>query len=71
MQRALRRGEHQLDAVELVYFARAGVIVDSDNVCAGIGRAQRLDDALADHMVRQAGEWLRADDVRCSGVDQL
>ena len=44
VQRALRRSEHQLDAVELVDLTRTGVIVDSDNVCAGIGRAQRLDE---------------------------
>ena len=71
MQRALRRGEHQLDAVELVHFARAGVIVDSDNVCAGIGRAQRLDDALADDMIRQARKGLNAHDVRRAGGDEL
>ena len=39
-------GQHQFDAVELVNFAGAGVVVDSDDVRLGMRGAQSLDDAL-------------------------
>ena len=71
VQRTLRRGEHQLDAVELVDLARAGVVVHGGNVGLGIGGLQRLDDALADDMIRQARKGLNADDVRRAGGDEL
>ena len=64
-------GEHQLDAVELVDLARAGVVVHGNDVRPRVRLAQRLDDALADHMVRQARKRLDAHDVRRAGGDEL
>ena len=55
-----RGGEHQLDAVELIDLAGAGVIVHGGDIGVGIGLAQGLDDAFAHNVVGQAGEGLDA-----------
>ena len=58
--------------LRLVYLALAPPDrTDGHDIKTRTAVTQFLDDTLADHMVRQAGERLRADDVRCSGVDQL
>ena len=55
---ALRRGEQQLDAVELIDLAGTGVIVHCGNVGPGVHLPQRLDNALAHHVVGQARKGL-------------
>ena len=64
-------GKHQFDSVQLVDLAGTRIVIDGHDIGTRIAVTQFLDDTLAVHMVRQAGERLRADDVRCSGVDQL
>ena len=64
-------GQHQLDSVQLVHLAGAGVIVYGDDVGAGILPAQLLDDALAHDVVGQAAEGLGADDILHAGVNQF
>ena len=65
------RRKHQLDPVQLIDFAGTGIVIHRDNVGFGEAVAQFLDDTLADNMVRQAGERLRADNVVRAAVDQL
>ena len=65
------RGEHELDPVELVDLTGSGIVVDGDDVGAGVLMAQLLDNALSDDMVRQAAEGLCTDDIVDAGVDQL
>lgn len=62
-------GEHQLDAVQLIDLAGAGIVVDGYDVGAGESLAQLFDHALAHHMVRQAAEGLGADDIVYVAVD--
>ena len=71
MNRLLRGREHQLNSVKLIYLAGAGVIVHSCDICTGIRLFQRLDNALADYVVRQACKRLDADDVGCAGGQKL
>ena len=61
----------QLDSVELVYFAGTRVIIDRNDVGQRILVAQLLNNTFSYDMVRQAGKWLRTNDVVRSGVDQL
>lgn len=63
--------QHQLDPVELIDFTCARIIVDGDNVGVRIASAEFFDDTLSDDMVRQAGKWLCADDVRSTAVNQF
>ena len=70
-QRALCRRQHQFDPVQLIYLAGAGIVVDGYDIGLWISLSQRLDDALAHHMVGQAAEGLCADDVGHVIVDQL
>ena len=63
--------QHQLDSVELIDFRGARVVVDRDNVCLRVTVAQRAEHALSNDVVRQACEWLRADDVRASVFDHV
>ena len=51
-------GEHELDAVELVDFAGAGIVVDGHDVGGRISLPQGFDNALAYDVVRQAAEGL-------------
>ena len=61
----------QLDSVELVYFAGTRVIIDRNDVGQRILVTQLLNNTFSYDMVRQAGKWLRTNDVVRSGVDQL
>ena len=63
--------QHQLDSVELIDFRGARVVVDRDNVCLRVAVAQRAEHTLSNDVVRQACEWLRADDVRTSVFDHV
>lgn len=67
----LRGGEHQLDAVELIDFACAGIVVDGYNIRAGEAFAQFLDHAFSNNMIWQAAKGLGADNVIYSAVDQF
>ncbi len=40
-------GQEQLDPIELVDLAGAGVIIHGGDVCPGVGLLQRLDDPFA------------------------
>ena len=50
------RSQHKFDAVQLVDFAGAGVIIDGDDIRLLILTAQLFDDALAHDVVWQAAE---------------
>ena len=63
--------QHQLDSVELIDFRGARIIVDRDNVCLRVAVTQSAEHALSNDVVRQACEWLRADDVRASVFDHV
>ena len=67
----LGHADHELDAVELVDLGCTGVIVHCDDVALGVLAAQLLDHGLAHHVVGQAREGLRADDVGRTMVDQV
>ena len=64
-------GKHQLDTVQLVYFAGSGIVVNGNNIGFRMRPADLLDHALAYDMVWQAAERLDADDIRYAAVDQL
>ena len=63
-------GEHELDAVELVDFAGAGIVVDGHDVGSKLCLPQDLDNALTSDVVRQAAEGLGTYDVRYAFLDQ-
>ena len=71
VQILLGRGKHQLNAVELIDLAGAGIVVDGYDVGKGVAVPQLLDDAFSDHMVGQAGKGLGTYDVGGTGVDKL
>lgn len=54
------RREHQLDSVELVDFTRAGIIINSRNICMWKLLLECLDNALSDNVVRQTRKRLDA-----------
>lgn len=64
-------GEHELDAVELVDFAGAGVVVDGYDVGGRICLPEGFDNALAYNVVRQAAEGLGTYDVWYAFLDQF
>lgn len=64
-------GEHELDAVELVDFAGAGIVVDGHDVGGRISFPQGFDNALAYDVVRQAAEGLGTYDVWYAFLDQF
>ena len=59
-----RRCQHQFDAVQLIDFAGARVIVDGYDIGPGECFSQWLDHAFSDDVVRQAAKRLGAHDVR-------
>ena len=63
--------EHQFDAVELIDFAGARVVVDGRDVGFGEAFAQRFDHALAGDVIGQAGKWLQTQDVRDARFDEF
>lgn len=65
------RGQHQLNSVELVYFAGAGVEVDRHYIRLRITPSKLLDDAFSYYMIGQAGEGLCAHNIRCAAMYQL
>lgn len=65
----LGSGKHQFNAVELIDFAGAGIVVDCHDVGAGKMPAQLFDDTLPDDMVWQAAEGLGADNIVYAAVD--
>ena len=67
----LRHRDHELDAVQLVHLGGARVVVHGHDVALRVAAAQLLDDRLAHHVVGQAGEGLRADDVGRAVVDEV
>ena len=67
----VRGGDHQLDAVELVHLGGTRVVVDRDDVGLRVLSAQLGEHAASHHVVRQAGERLRTDDVRRPVLDQF
>ena len=67
----LGHADHELDTVELVDLARARVVVNGHDIALRVQTAQLLAHSLAHHMVGQAREGLRADDVRRTMVDQV
>ena len=67
----LSHADHELNTVELVDLGRAGVVVHRDDIALGMLAAQLLDHGLAHHVVGQAREGLRADDVGRTVIDQV
>ena len=67
----LGHADHELNAVELVDLGRAGVVVHRNDVALGMLAAQLLDHGLAHHVIGQAREGLRADDVGRTVVNQI
>ncbi len=65
------RGEHELDAVQLVDFGSTGVVVDGHEIGVGVVCTDLLQYALSDDVVGQAAEGLDADDVLGPGPDQF
>ena len=63
--------DHELNAVELVDLGRTGIVVHRDDIALGVLTAQLLDHGLAYHVIGQAREGLRADDVGRAVVDQV
>lgn len=61
--RFLCRAHHQTNAIKLVHFGAARVIVDGGNVGIFILSPQLFHHPLSHHMVRQAAERLQADDI--------
>ena len=67
----LGHANHKLNAVELVDLGCTGVVIHRDDVALGMLAAQLLDHGLAHHVVGQAREGLRADDVGRAVVNQV
>ena len=65
------RCEHQLDAVELVDLAGSRIVIDRNDIRLGVYLFDRLYDALADDVIRQASEGLYTYDVRRSALDKM
>ena len=65
----LGHADHELNAVELVDLRCTGVVVHRNDVALGMLTAQLLDHGLAHHVIGQAREGLRADDVGRAMVD--
>jgi len=63
--------EKKLEAVQLVYFARSGIIIDRSDVRFREPVAQFLDHALSGNMVGQTGKRLYAGDTRNAGMDKF
>ncbi len=55
--------EHQLDAVQLVYFRCTRIVINRGDIGIRINTADCLDDALSHDVIRQAAERLDTDDV--------
>ena len=51
-------GQHELDAVELVDFTGAGIVIDRSDVGHGVEASDVFDDTLAYDMVGKAAERL-------------
>lgn len=64
-------GHHQLDAVQLVGFTGAGIVIDGDDVGFGELAVQFLHGAAAGNVVGQTGEGLHTDDIGHAAFDQL
>ena len=64
-------GEHQLDTVQLIDLAGAGIVIDGHHIGFWISSAQLLNHALAHHMVRQTAEGLGADNVVGTALNKL
>lgn len=63
--------QHQLQAVELIYFAGTRIVIDGYDIGQRIAVAQLFDHAFAYDMVWKAGKWLDTYDIVCTAVDQL
>ena len=55
--------QHKLDTINLVNFTGAWIIIDGNDVGLRIFSSQLFDYAFANHMIRETGKWLCADDV--------
>ena len=66
-----RRRQHQLDTIQLVYFAGTGIVVDSHDVGVGIAMANFFDHTFTYDMVWQAGKRLDTNDILGTAVNQL
>ena len=64
-------GQHQLDAVQLVDLAGARIVIHGHDIGLREGLAELLDHAFSHHMVGEAAEGLRADNVGDIAMDQL
>ena len=56
-------GQHELDAVFLIYSGSAGIIVYSNDVCVGIVLLDSSGHSLGNDVVWQTAKGLSADDV--------
>lgn len=63
--------QHQLDAVQLVYFTGAGVVIHGNDIGSRICLSELLDHSFPHYMVGKAAEWLCTDDIRHIVVDQF
>ena len=64
-------GDHELDAVELIDLAGAGIVIDGDDIGLGVAASDLTEHALAHHVVGQTGEGLAAHDVGHAVLDEL
>ncbi len=63
--------EKQFQTVQLIHFARTGVIVYSGYVRTRIPSAQFLYHAFSGHMVRKTGKRLHTGNTRTPGMNEL
>ena len=61
--------QHQLQAVELIYFAGTRIVIDGYDIGQRIAVAQLFDHAFAYDMVRQSAKRLGAYDIAYAAVD--
>ena len=67
----MRDGHHQLDTVDLIYLARAGVVVHGDDIRLRVATFELLHYALARDVVGQARKRLHADYVGRALLDKF
>lgn len=64
-------GKHQLDTVQLIYLACAGVIVYGDYIGVRISFPQLFDNSFSNDVVGEAAKGLGAHNVIGAAVDQF
>lgn len=64
-------GQHQLDAVQLIHLAGAGVIVNGNDIGLRIAPSELFYDTFSDDVVRQAAKWLGTYNIGRAALEQL